>query len=756
MPVFATVNSFNAGELSPKLRGRLDVAQYSKGCSELVNFLVTPYGGAERRPGTEYLARANCAKGGRVRLVRFVFSSTVAYVCEFADRSIRFLRDGRLIQTESGPLTVASPYTAAELSDLQFVQSADVMTIVHPDHPVQELKRVSEDSFTLTAKEYQYPPMLDPNLDDDHTIAASGVEGSVTLEASKDTFTDGNVGGYFQLIHSRKENELSVDFEADGDSENLEVFGYWTFSTHGTWTGHLTIQRSYDGGKTWKDFRTYSSTKDANTSTSGEEEEENVLYRLHMSDYEASDSGTLKLCRCLLVNPDFTVTGVVRIDSVADARHAAGTVLRKLGGTDATSEWNEGAWSRRRGFPRSVAYYEERMMFGGTSHRPQTVWGSRTGDWDHFLLGDKDDDALDFTIAADTVNTILWICQHDSLIIGTMDSEWTLSASDQQSALTPSNFQVKRQSVYGSAGIPAQMAGDVILFVQRGGRKVREFVYQWEKDGYSSPDMTILAEHITKGGIAETGLQTLPDTILWCVLGNGSLAALTYERDQEVIGWHRHETAGKILSLCVIPDGDEDRIYWAVERENGVFLERMAKRSFDSIADAFYVDCGITVAGEAVEEIGGLTHLEGAEVRILADGAVQKNRTVEHGRIRLDRAAKVVQCGLEFSSRLAPMPLELETQNGQSLMRKKTVGELRLRVYNSVGGRARCGDDVFQRIVSRDAIGDTFDAPVLPKDEIVTLNMLSGWKNSLEIEIEQSDPLPFNLDSLVALYEVSE
>lgn len=755
MPVYASLNSFNAGELSPKMIGRIDVSQYSKGCRALRNFLVTPYGAAERRPGTKFLCSAKYSDKS-IRLIRFVYSSKISYVCEFGDHYIRFIKDDVPVVYNNAILELASPYGQNDLADIKFVQCADVMTLVHPEHPVYELKRTAVNSFTLTSKEYEFPPMLDPNLDDDHKITPSAMTGDITLTATHDTFEEGNVGGYFQLIHTRKENEISNDFTADGVSSALEVFGYWTFSTHGTWTGTITIQRSFDNGATWADYRTYSSANDSNVSTSGEEEEDGVLYRLEMSNYEQSSTGTLKLCRCLFVNPDFVTTGVVKITAYTDAKHVSGTVVRKLGGTDATHEWNEGAWSERRGFPRTVAYYEERMMFGGTAYKPQTVWGSKTNAWDNFLVGDKDDSGLDFTLASDTVNTISWMCQHTALVIGTEDSEWTLSASDSNAALTPTNFRVRRQSVYGSSGISALMVGEVILFVQRGGRKVREFVYSWEKDGYTSPDMTILADHITKSGIVETALQQLPDSILWCVLGDGSAAALTYERDQEVIGWHKHTTDGIIFSCCVIPNGDEDKVYFAVERNGSKMIEVMAGRSIAGVGDSYFVDSGKIFEGSGMTTLTGLEHLNGKTVKILADGAVQRDKVVENGSVALDVPANKAAVGLAYDSILSPMPIEIEMQNGQSVLRKKTVSELRIRVYGSVGGKVRCGGDLWQKIISRDVLGDTMDSAIIPKDDVVVLNMISGHETSTTIEIVQDDPLPFNITSIVATYDVAE
>jgi hypothetical protein len=747
MAVWCAINSFNAGELSPKLEGRTDVSQYSKGCRKLENFLVTPYGAVERRPGTEFLAAAY-KQQTNIRLERFVFSSEIAYLMEFGDTYVRFFWRNQPIYA------LKTPYTGDELHQLQFVQSADVMTIVHPGHPVMELRRTKEDIFVLTAKEFRYPPMLDPNLEDDFTLKPTGTltkGGTVTLTASKDCFTADNVGGYFQLVQTRKQNEISIDFTKDGVSSTLEVFGYWTFTTHGTWSGVLTIQRSYDKGTTWNDYRTYSSEKDSNTSTSGEEETEECLYRLKMTDYEASTTGTLKLCRCLLVNPDLVVTGVVKITSVASATQATGTVIRKLAEAEPTTEWNEGAWSARRGYPCTVAFFEERMFFGGTSYRPQTLWGSKPNSWDDFLLGDKDDDGLEFTLASDTVNTIRWLCQHDALVIGTLDSEWTLSASNAEAALTPSNFRIRRQSVYGSAEISAVMAGEVVLFAQRGGKKIREFVYSIEKNGYTAPDMTILAEHITKRGMRQIALQQLPDTILWCTLDDGTVAALTYERDQDVVGWQKVTTQGEILSVISIPNGNNDQVYWAVNRGGKVYIEYMLQRG-----GLEYLDCCKFYGGARLKVLTGLNHLEGLTVSILADQAVQAPRQVVDGKIELDDYANNVIVGLPYTSILSPMPIEIDTQEGSSMLRRKSIREVRIRVYDSIGGEIRAGSENWQQIFSRDIQYDSMDIAITPKTEVVRIPSLGGYEDASTVEIRQTEPLPMNITALTVNYEVVE
>ena len=791
MAAFAAINRFNAGELSPKMSCRADVEQYSGGCKTLQNFLVTPYGSVERRPGTRFISRAKYSDKP-VRLIRFVCSSTVAYLIEAGDLYFRFFRDGNPVTSGGSPLEIVTPYSAAELDDLAFIQSADVMTIASKNHPVMELKRTAEDAFSLAEKSFQYPPMLDPNLDDSVTITASALSGNVSLVATipqnysgEPVFTAGNVGGFFELVHIRTENEISVDFNdrgtvpaspetgADGGpvsglikvDENgdavsgaLEVKGYWSFTTHGTWTGNLMIQRSFDNGTTWNDFRSFSSTNDGNFTDSGTEEEDDCLYRLKMNGYEHSSSGTIKLCRCLFLNPDFQQTGVVKITSVTDSTHAAATVIKKLGRTAPTAEWSEGAWSARRGFPRALTFFEERMFFAGTAHQPQRIWASKTAAWDNFFLGGKDDDGLDFVLASDTVNDIQWLMAHENaLVIGTMDSEWTLSAADSGDAVTPTDFHARRRATFGSRRGSAHLVGETILFVQRGGRKVREFVYQWEKNGYASADMTVLAEHITSSGIRESAISCLPDTILWCLLGNGKLAALTYERTQEVVGWHRHQTQGFIRSIACLPAGEEDRLYWAVERDGGIYIELMAKRVPDSPADAYYVDSGAKkVSDTAFDSVAGLSHLEGQTVQILADGALEAPRVVTDGTVTLDRPAKKVILGLGYDSIVEPMSIEGDAGNGSTLLRRKTIGEVRIMLYDSVGGVVSCCASNDWEIVSRDALFDPMDSAITPKSEVVRVPGYGGFADAATVRVRQSDPLPLNVAGMSILYDVVE
>ena len=211
-----------------------------------------------------------------------------------------------------------------------------------------------------------------------------------------------------------------------------------------------------------------------------------------------------------------------------------------------------------------------------------------------------------------------------------------------------------------------------------------------------------------------------------------------------------------MLSVCVIPDGAQDQIYFAVERDGSVRVERMAPRNFDAIDKAVYLDAAKTVTGSALTAVTGLSHLEGLTVNVFADGAAQRPKLVSNGEIQLDEAADTVTVGIAYESLLSPMPIELEAQNGQTLLRRKIIGELRIRIYGTVGGQCRAGDGAWQKIISRDVVDDDLDTAIVPKDEVVTVIPGGGYDKSTSIELRQTDPLPFNITSLVAIMDVSE
>lgn len=321
--------------------------------------------------------------------------------------------------------------------------------------------------------------------------------------------------------------------------------------------------------------REYDSNGDRNIITSGDEIERAGL-KLFVKTWASATNA-----RVNLVVSDFTTGGQVKITAVASGTSATATVEEWLGpdaaGNRKTKLWYEAAFSAYRGYPRSVAMHEQRLCFGGSSGEPTTIWCSAIDDFENFQTGATASDAITFTLAASEGNRVNWLYSQSDLLVGTSGDEWTIGAADTAQALSASNVQANKQSSYGSKYMKAALVNDVLLFVQRNGRKVRELVYELNKDGWVAPDLTLLAEHITKGEIVELAYQQQPDAVLWCVRGDGALIALTYERDQKVVGWHRHVTDGIIESIATVYGyGTEDEVWMLVNRGGCRTLERFS------------------------------------------------------------------------------------------------------------------------------------------------------------------------------------
>ena len=226
-------------------------------------------------------------------------------------------------------------------------------------------------------------------------------------------------------------------------------------------------------------------------------------------------------------------------------------IFTAVGTGSATTEWQLGAYSNTTGFPRAVSFFEQRLLYGGSTNFPQTIWASQSGLYDNFDEGDADAaDAFIYTIAANKVNTIRWLAPSKDLIVGTAGSEYKVGRPTGE-PLKPDNVNIAQQTTYGVYPARPIQIGNVILFIQRQQKKIREFYYKFEDDAYSAPDMTILSEHITGNGITEVDFAQEPDSVYWAIREDGVFLGMTYQREENVVAWHRHIFGGKTGSATV-------------------------------------------------------------------------------------------------------------------------------------------------------------------------------------------------------------
>lgn len=423
--------------------------------------------------------------------------------------------------------------------------------------------------------------------------------------------------------------------------------------------------------------------------------------------------------------------------------------------------------------PATVAFHQQRLVLGGTKDDPASFFMSRTGDFENFRKSRplQDDDPVEYMLASGSIDEIRWMASFGDLLIGTSGAEY--KATSGGAAITSSDVQISVQSYWGSSGLAPLIIGQSVMHCQRSGSHVRDLYYSWESDGYAGNDLSLLAPQLVESHhIMQWAFQQSPGSNIWAVRDDGVLLCLTYMKEQNVYGWSRHVTQGKVLSVAVISGSQEDVVMLVVEREVGgakkYFLERLAGRfrDTDGIEEAFYVDGGLTSRREtAAEMMTGLGHLEGADVVALADGSPVEGLKVADGAVTLPYAAKVVTVGLNYVSALSPLPLETDTQQGATLGKRRAYGKCVLRLYRSVGGKYAATEpgDLF------DVAGwkgrTAYDLPFLPEkygeacqpfSGNIEISLPSGQDTDTSLWLMQDRPMPFRVVAIMADVDFGE
>lgn len=380
--------SFNSGELSPLIDARSDTTKYVAGCRKCRNMLPLVYGCAERRPGLQFI---NDGYDDTVvgRVIPFVYSNAIAYVVEMSNLINRYYYDGGVVlDDDDAEVTTDTPYSGADLFEIQYAQSIDTIRLVHGDYAPRILSRVSASEFTLTEIDFKFGPFLPRNdylNDDDITLSSSVIVkdevGTLTAAGPMspvEVFEAGHVGSLWKLTLPRVVTDTSGTATGTGViGTAIDVDGPFTFKTAGHWGATVELQRNEDSNG-WETYRTWKSVLtngvgSLNAQYTGIEYVQNVQYRINVTAYT---DGTVQAG--LTVNTS-TSSGIVKIQSVTSTSVATCKVISKLPSTDATKRWYEGAWSGVRGYPKSITFFQDRCIYAATASQPQTIWFSQSG-----------------------------------------------------------------------------------------------------------------------------------------------------------------------------------------------------------------------------------------------------------------------------------------------------------------------------------------------------------------------------------------
>ena len=480
-----------------------------------------------------------------------------------------------------------------------------------------------------------------------------------------------------------------------------------------------------------------------------------------------------------------------KITGFTNARTVSVEIKKNINGTTDASGWRLGAWYGAEGdtatahYPAAVAFHMERLYFGGGLYTPQTVQGSRPGDFPVFSPTDEEDLVTDdmgvvYNLATDELNSIVWLKSTDSLYIGTIGPEFKLTVSGSD-VITPSNFQFQRISNYGSSRVEPQFVGNSIIFSQNSLRTLRELTYNFSTDKYQAQDISILGEHLTAPGLSSFNYQQEPHTIIWGTQqvhenqltgeierSGGKLVGLTYDKEQNVMAWHRHTLGGEDVEVesveCVFNDTiQQDQVWLSVRRRLGGQLTRTIEvidkdfRMETPIVDMYFVDCGIKyntyklnpeseLYGQAVSHLSGLTWLAGEKVKITVDGATHPDVVVgSDGSVNLEAEGKFITVGLYAPAKYQSLYLDPEaggTNFAQGHM--QNISKAYIRFHRTMGGKIGPSFKAMEEIQYRTP-QDKMDEPIPLFTGEQQLNFPASWNHFAQVCVEQDEPLPMTI-----------
>lgn len=689
-------NNFSAGELSPTLYTRTDIQQYSNGAKRLKNVIPLVEGGVRKRPGTLSYGE----RSGAIRLIPFIVNSSNAFLLILKNSSIAIYNP----RTKQTVAELESPYTAAQIPNIQYVQYRFELFITHGDVPLQRL-RCDEDfsNWNLSAFVFTHPP--------------------IDSENARFPFRKGKPSG--------KDLGAFVTFVLEGvpiwdETQTYLVGDVVTYQPVGS-----TIPTHYQAASE-------STGKQPDVSPN----DWVVVPNADGAGFTAGDVG-----RYLEVNG-----GLIKITKFNSANSVSGEVVKKL---DADIIAIERSWvilpqafNATDGYPRCCTYYKQRLVLANTKKAPNKIWFSAVGANGNYLETTEDGDAFSVVSASGLSNSILFLEAQRGVICLTSGGEFMV---DSDGALSPTTVNINEHSAYGAySETRPERVGNELLFVQRGGERMRALTYRYEVDGLVSPEISALSSHIGEEhlGINEISYQQEPESIVWCVLGDGKVASITFNRDQEVLAWAQHDFGGAVKSICSMPTqlGSDDA-YILIDRNGYTYLEQI---SFDAYMDSqiTFNLTTLTVQKSSFQRLGGITAC------IEQNGLMTEidyEETAETLIFAPEFAGMDVTIGQTFECVAELFPPELNQNPLSSMMHKAKVDRIAFFFNKTLG--AEINGQLIETF--------TFEDNLLgPKPPYTGFHLEEGghWADlhKVPLIITHNKPLPFHMQAVTMQLSINE
>jgi hypothetical protein len=819
MAVYVLTSTFGKGEASPKLWSRADLQDYKMWLKECRNWITMRTGGLKRRPGTEFIGELKTSS--RIgKLLPFIFSVSQTYVLVFNAGVYRVYALGGRV----GTVEVAHSYADADLPTVDFDQTNDVLDITHKAYQPRRVKRQSDTSWSIDTVPFRFGPYLPVN--DTSTSLTPSATGNPIPKMTSNTAPSGTAAvsgsalgaawnafdrdagtawhgasssnewvsytfpsakiivGYSVTAYAGLVTAVPVTdrapqswtFEGSNDGVNWTVLDsqfaqnnwsagetrYFRFNNTVAYLGYRLFIQTNNGGQ-YITVGELAFTEDMSTAPPITITASSTVGINNGSGFSADDVGRIvALLGTNAVYRAFVIT------AFTDSTHVSAKLDdAPLPTAQATLQWRLGAWGTTPGWPAHVATFEGRKIYARTNAQPSGIWGTKTGGYGSFLDFSvanpvKDDDAISFTLS--DVNEIGAIAEGPDLQIGTAGAARTMGRDSPNLPFSATNYRQSLASTHGFEAVRPVKVGGSSIFASSFGKALREFT-QGDTGGYVVPDISIKSDHLFATKVIEMAYAQEPDSVVWAPNGKGELIGSTFEKEQDMAGFHRHILGpdATVENVCVIPGPDTDRSeLWLIVRRdiNGVtkrYIERLGPSfdgEIDDPADAWYLDCALQYNGAPTTTVTGLGHLEGKTVSILADGAREKDQVVVSGTVALDsgRPASKILVGLAFQSVAHTLPSTLSVGDGSGLGRKKKVVNAMVDVLHT--GSLRVGRDVAsaEEIVIRKTSSNLGEAVPLVSG-FLTSRAATSWTDKGEVTMVADGPFPATIRSLTLALE---
>lgn len=444
--------------------------------------------------------------------------------------------------------------------------------------------------------------------------------------------------------------------------------------------------------------------------------------------------------------------------------------------TKATSEWRLGVWHPSTlsqdypvTYPTKVTIHQQRLVWAGMTDRPW-IWMSNSYAYKNYAPSDyegeiTDTNAIYMDISSSKISEIFWLASLKSLLVGTELGEIRIYSAG--TAVTPSDVVSNMESSYGSYNGDPVINDDTIVFIQRLQRTVRSLSYDYNQDAFVGPELTILAEGLTVGGIKKIVFQKEPNNTYWCLKEDGSLLSLTYDKAQDVIGWSQSKLAGtdvKVIDIAVLPSFSygQDVLILCTERTiNGVkkrYLELLSKNFNKDIAqkDVLYLDDAVRiVSDEPARYVTGLDHLEGETVRVMDEGALEGDYTVVDGSIELNTDCKDIWVGLPYDAYFETLERDFQDKQLSTKMAKLRVYKLRMYIERSLGiSMNRLENGTETKLITFNPTLDMDEAPPLITG-LVDIPVSSAWDCEYRLKVMSEPGFPCTVSGLIIGVEIN-